>query len=218
MSEGTHINVNFLSKYETQLKGIWNNIDNEAGSEGKIDKNEETQNVSSIYFVEEGMTEAQFIEKNLDVAASEMLALPSDYNGTKTQYAVSQIVNEMLDKIDRGEFNFEAKKDVILGKMKFLDEETKDRVEQYLRFETTGVDEEQPQRPKSVVIDLPAGKFGFTKGGKTTLHSDGSMSQGAEIRSKDGTIYDYSGRELRKSDDSVEDFMNLLGHLISRDE
>ena len=84
-----------------QLKKFWNecaNVNNEGDSKNIIDKEEAKANLSSIFFVEENMTENQFYEKNIDIATEgNSYCLHSDYNGTRRQYAVSAIVNEILD-------------------------------------------------------------------------------------------------------------------------
>ncbi len=104
------------------LKELWNEYNsNKAGdSATKIDKSEMIQKTSAIFFVEEGMTEQEFCAKNYEVYEAFVTG-----ESTKSSRAVSKLVKEM---IENGEF--EAKRDVILGKLNYLDAETRMLVEQ----------------------------------------------------------------------------------------
>ena len=122
----------FSIKNSMSLHEIWTHVanSNENGDPNSIDSSEQKFNYGSIYFVEEGMTEQEFYAKNHAIYDTQ----PKMQNGMyilemedtpkeKLSSAVSRVVNQMLDN---GEF--EAKKDVIMGKIMYMDDETQKRV------------------------------------------------------------------------------------------
>ena len=114
------------------LKEIWTNVanSNKDGDPNSIDSSEQSSNCGSIYFIEEGMTEQEFYAKNYAIYDTQpkmqngmLIYEIGDMQKEKLSSAVSRVVNQMLDN---GEF--ESKKDVIMGKIMYMDNETQKRV------------------------------------------------------------------------------------------
>ena len=97
---------------ERYLKDYWNMINREGKDSKRIEEIEVKKNTGSIFFVEEGMEIGDFIKKNMPIEA-EQRKNPFGFE------ELNKIVNEMLDG---GEF--EQKKDIILGKILYLDKKT----------------------------------------------------------------------------------------------
>ena len=122
----------FSIKNSMSLEEIWTNVanSNKEGDPNSIDSKEVSFNYGSIYFIEEGMTEQEFYAKNLAIYDTQpkmqngmFIAELKDRQKETLSSAVSRVVNQMLDN---GEF--EAKRDIIMGKLPYLDVETKNRV------------------------------------------------------------------------------------------
>ena len=113
------------------LREVWQKVanNNRSGDPNTIDNDEQMLTYGSIYFIEEGMTEQEFYDKNKEIH----LKKPFFKDGHILNYvanqkealssAVSNVVNQM---IDNGEF--ETKKEIVLGKINYMNEETQKRV------------------------------------------------------------------------------------------
>ena len=103
---------------------------NANGEKGVIDAEEAKMGHGSIFFVEEGMTEKEFINKNAMIweATHPLMACnASGYERPTLTDSVSSIVKNM---IKTGQF--EEKKDVIMGKIAYLNKETLELVKSKL--------------------------------------------------------------------------------------
>ena len=92
------------------------------GQKGVIDASEANFAKGSIFFVEEGMTKEEFMKKNMIIWESVnplMACSPAGYERPKLHDAVSSIVRDIINK-----GQFEEKKEMIMEKAAYLNEET----------------------------------------------------------------------------------------------
>lgn len=118
---GNIANTTFCSIKKLSLEELWNefNSNTTGDSATVIDKEEMLKMTSSVFFVEEGMTEREFYSKNAEVYEAYA------YDPSKMSSSVSNLVKNIIDSGD-----YEKKRDVILGKLSYLDADTRKLVEQ----------------------------------------------------------------------------------------
>ena len=127
------------------LRETWTQIanSNRDGDPNSIDSSEQESYKGSIWFVEEGMTEEEFYAKNYAIFDTQ----PKMKNGMyihkskpkeKLSTAVSREVNRILQN---GEL--EDKKDIVIGKINYLDDETQKWVLELLSPDDRAIAEEK---------------------------------------------------------------------------